>query len=62
MGVIYTFRSHYRRFVMQSLILNVKEADSSYVLTRSVSILDAVNWIGLVVKKIKAGTVNKVFC
>jgi hypothetical protein len=23
MGVIYTFKSHYRRFLMQSLILNV---------------------------------------
>jgi hypothetical protein len=45
---------------MQSLILNV-EADSSYALARSVLILDAVNWIGLAVKKIKAGTIKKCF-
>jgi hypothetical protein len=45
---------------MQSLILNV-EADSSYELVRSVSVLDAVNWIGLAVKKIKAETVRKCF-
>jgi hypothetical protein len=43
---------------MQSLILNVEEADSSYVLLRSASVLDAVNWIGLAVKKIKAETVK----
>jgi hypothetical protein len=39
---------------MQSLIFNVEEADSSYALARSVSVLDVVNWIGLAVKKIKA--------
>jgi hypothetical protein len=27
MGVIYTFKSHYRRFLMQSLILNVEKAN-----------------------------------
>jgi hypothetical protein len=40
-GVIFTFKSHYRRFLMQSLILNVKEVYSSYALARSVLILDA---------------------
>jgi hypothetical protein len=43
------------------LILNVDEADSSYALARSVSVLDAVNWIRLAVKKIKAETVQKSF-
>jgi hypothetical protein len=46
---------------MQSLILNVEEADSSYALARSISVLDAVKWIGLAVKKIKAETVRKCF-
>jgi hypothetical protein len=46
---------------MQSLILNVQKADSSYTLVRSVSVMDAVNWIGLAVKKIKAETVTKCF-
>jgi hypothetical protein len=59
--VIYTFKSHYRRFLMQSLISNVEEADSSYTLARSVLGMDAVNWIGLAVKKIKAETVKKCF-
>jgi hypothetical protein len=59
LGVIYTFKSHYRRFLMQSLISNVEKTDSSYALARSVSILDTVNWIGLAVKKIKAETVKK---
>jgi hypothetical protein len=54
MGVIYTFKRHYRGFLMQSLILNVEEADSSYALASSVSVLDAVNWIRLAVKKITA--------
>jgi hypothetical protein len=46
---------------MRSLILNVEEADSSYALARSVSVLDAVNWIGLAVKEIKAETVKMCF-
>jgi hypothetical protein len=29
MGVIHIFKLHYRRFLMQSLISNVEEADSS---------------------------------
>jgi hypothetical protein len=58
MGVIYTSTSPYRRFLMQSLISNVEEADSSYALTRSVSVLDAVNWIELAVKIITAQTVK----
>jgi hypothetical protein len=58
MGVIYTFKSHYRPFLMQSLISNVEEADSSYALPRSVTVMDAVNWIGLAVKIITAQTVK----
>jgi hypothetical protein len=61
MGVIYTFKLHYRRFLMQSLISNIEEADSSYALAKSVLVLDAVNWIGLAVMKIKAETIKKVF-
>jgi hypothetical protein len=36
--------------------------DSSYSLARSVSVLDAVNWIALAVKKIKTETVKKKEC
>jgi hypothetical protein len=44
---------------MQSLISNVEGADRSYLLPRSVSVLDAVNWIGFAAKKIEAETVKK---
>jgi hypothetical protein len=37
------------------------EADSSYALAKSVSVLDAVNWIAWAVKKIKAETVKRCF-
>jgi hypothetical protein len=43
---------------MQSSILNAEEADSSYTLVRSVSVLDAVNWIGLAVVRIQEETVK----
>jgi hypothetical protein len=39
----------------------LEKANSSYELARYVSILDAMNWIGLTVKKIKAETVRKCF-
>jgi hypothetical protein len=61
MGVSYTFKSHCRRFQMQSLISNVQEADKSHSLKRSVFVPDAVNWIGLAVKKIQAETVKNCF-
>jgi hypothetical protein len=38
----------------------LEEAHNSYALARSVSVLDAVNWIGLAVKEIKAETVKKI--
>lgn len=60
-GVIYTFKSHYRRLLMQSLILSVEKAENAITLARSVSVLDAVNWIGLAVKEIKPETVTKSF-
>jgi hypothetical protein len=41
------------------LILNAEEVDSSYA--RSVLVLDAVNWIELAVKNIKAETVKHCF-
>jgi hypothetical protein len=59
MRVIYRLKSHYS--LMQSLISNVEEANSSYALARSVLVPDAVNWIGLTVKKIKAETVKKCY-
>jgi hypothetical protein len=58
MGVTYTFKPHYRQFLMQFFILNVEEADNSYTFARSVSDLDPVNWIRLAIKKIKARTVK----
>jgi hypothetical protein len=61
MGVTYTFKLHYGRFLMHSLILNVEEANSSYALAGSVSVLDVVNWIQLAVKKIKTQTLKKCF-
>jgi hypothetical protein len=61
MGVIYTYKSHYRIFLMHFLISNVEEADRCYALARSASVLDAVNWIVLAVKKITAERVKKCF-
>jgi hypothetical protein len=43
-GVIYTFKPYYRQFLIQYLILNAQEADSSYALARPVSVLDAGCW------------------
>jgi hypothetical protein len=45
--------------MMQSMILNVEEANGAYAFARYVMVLHAVNWIGLAVKKIKAETVKK---
>jgi hypothetical protein len=39
---------------MQSLILDVEEVDSSYSLARPASVVDALIWTGLAVKKIKS--------
>jgi hypothetical protein len=60
MDPIYTFKSHYRRFLIQSLISNVEEANRSYALARSVSVLDVVNLIGLAAKKIKVDTLKSI--
>jgi hypothetical protein len=42
-------------------ISNIEETNSSYALAISVSVLEAVNWIGLAVTKIKTESVKKCF-
>jgi hypothetical protein len=50
------------QILIQSLTSNAEDANSSYVFARSVSVVDAVNWIQLAVKKIEAETVKKKMC
>ncbi|XP_027850981.1 tigger transposable element-derived protein 1-like [Aphis gossypii] len=47
-GVIYTFKSYYRKFLLQSLLCKIDNCSSAHQLAKSISVLDAVNWIARV--------------
>jgi hypothetical protein len=61
MGVIYKIQIALQPIPDAIFDFECREADSSYALAKSASVLDAVNWVGLAVKKIKAETVKKCF-
>ena len=60
-GVIYTLKSHYRRLVLQAIIARMEDASSASDFAKSISVLDAVNWINMAALKIKDETIVKCF-
>lgn len=57
-GVIYTFKSYYRKFLLQSLLCKMDNCSSAHQLAKSISVLDAVNWIALACDNVKAECVQ----
>jgi len=60
-GVIYTFKSYYRKFMLQSLVCKMDEPFSVHQLAKSINFLDAVNWITLACKNFKPECVQNCF-
>lgn len=60
-GVIYTFKSHYRRSLLQSLIPKISSCKTVNEVAKSVTILDAIYWTHAAVQKTQADTVSKCF-
>ncbi|XP_025191173.1 tigger transposable element-derived protein 1-like [Melanaphis sacchari] len=52
-GVIYTFKSYYRKFMLQSLVCKIDNFTSVHQLATSITVLDAVNWISLSCNSLK---------
>ena len=44
-GVIATLKKHYRRMLVEFLVMKIASANSAYELCKSVTVLDAINWI-----------------
>ncbi|KAL4152706.1 hypothetical protein QTP88_000539 [Uroleucon formosanum] len=59
--VIYTFKSYYRKFLLQSLLCKMDNCSSAHQLAKSISVLDAVNWIALACDNVKAECVQNCF-
>lgn len=60
-GVIYTLKSFYRKFVLQSLVAKINTCTNVSQLVKQINVLDAVNWIHQAKKKILPETVKKCF-
>ncbi|XP_025205101.1 tigger transposable element-derived protein 6-like [Metopolophium dirhodum] len=60
-GVIYTFKSYYRKFLLQSLLCKMDNCSSAHQFAKSISVLDAVNWIALACNNVKAECVRNCF-
>lgn len=60
-GVIYTFKSYYRKFMLQSLVCKIDSSTSVHQLATSITVLDAVNWISLSCNSLKNECVQNCF-
>ncbi|XP_053545444.1 tigger transposable element-derived protein 4-like [Bombina bombina] len=60
-GVIYTMKTHYRKLLLQSLVANISTTQNVHQLVKSITVLDAVNWISMAWKSISADTICKCF-
>lgn len=60
-GVIYTYKCHYRRSLLQSLIPKITSCNTINELAGSISVLDAIHWTSAAVKRIQPETVAKCF-
>jgi len=60
-GIIYTLKSFYRKFVLQSLVTKINTCTNVSQLLKQINVLDAVNWIHQAKKKILPETVKKCF-
>ncbi|XP_023716890.1 tigger transposable element-derived protein 6-like [Cryptotermes secundus] len=60
-GIIRNVKVHYRKLLMQYLLVNIDSTSSASELARTVSVLDVVIWISQAVKKLLPETVTKCF-
>ncbi len=60
-GIICTFKSHYRRLVLQSLVAKMSSCSSVNDLAKEITVLDAVQWIAAALKRIQTDTITKCF-
>jgi len=60
-GVIYTYKCHYRRSLLQSLIPKISSCNTINELAGSIFVLDAIHWTAAAVKQIQPETVAKCF-
>jgi len=60
-GVIYTFKSYYRKFLLQSILCKMDNFSSAHQFAKSISVLDAVNWIALACDNVKPECVRNCF-
>ncbi|KAK9704114.1 DDE superfamily endonuclease [Popillia japonica] len=51
-GVIYRLKLHYRTILMQSLLESVETQDKLSGIVKFISVLDAINWITMILKNV----------
>ncbi|GBO34275.1 hypothetical protein AVEN_129422-1 [Araneus ventricosus] len=60
-AIIRCVKVNYRKFLMQSLLANMKTASNASVIIKSVTVLDAVMWLSKTWKEIRKQTIQKCF-
>ena len=60
-GIIPNVKAHYRKLLMQSLLVNMNCTSSGSELARTVSVLDVIIWISQEVKKLLPETATSCF-
>lgn len=60
-GIIYCVKIYYRRFLMQSLIANIDQINSTSEISKKITVLDAIQWLDGAVKLLKRETIKACF-
>lgn len=60
-GIIQNFKIHYKKLLMQNLVLKMNEAHTLSELSKSITLLDCIYWIAEAVKKVPPQTIQKCF-
>ena len=59
LGVISNFKVHYRRLLLQYVLAKIDTANTATEETESVNVLNALRWVALVWREVKATTIQK---
>ncbi|XP_008179833.1 tigger transposable element-derived protein 6-like [Acyrthosiphon pisum] len=60
-GIIYCVKIYDRRFLMQSLIANIDQINSTSEISKKITVLDAIQWLDGAVKLLKRETIKACF-
>ena len=61
LGIIKNFKVHYRKRLLYHILMKIDTCSTAHDIIKSVTILDAIRWVGLAWEKVSPETIQKCF-